>query len=517
MTPPNDLIDETQTSETPTSLDFHFDSNANANNNNNDDSDDYYSYSSQLSLPSQSPIGNMIHQASQILTDLENDQDGIPRLGHAIRRYANELADLVKHVAHDLEFQKLEQSINKSSFTQTTQTTQTLTQQQEDHQENQEKLWAQAIIQDAKLQIQSQSQSQSQLEGESFINNRPSPHCQQHSAAVTISTMDEQDIINAITSARFILLDIEEALRNISKDDAEEIADASLVVARLFLWALQNVHHQITTNIDFESETTRSINGLRTSSTINRGMQIEQLDDDFDENHNNHNNIDGKAKLKSIQHTGATAADTTRTNTRIPTHNTNQNQERIRLLWPPIGPAVISLASWGKDEATKQPILSIAIALALWPTALILAFIGIPLLAFDITLQSGYDVFQDQEIIQNMEKGAANLVQIAKLYFLISKLFLKQSIRVGKRQIERKGGVQKIVQEFGFWTLERIRNPIESFSMAFNTMKTGTGMAFEAACFVKDTVTTAATGGGGGGNGNQSAHHNDYYSYHLSV
>jgi hypothetical protein len=172
--------------------------------------------------------------------------------------------------------------------------------------------------------------------------------------------------------------------------------------------------------------------------------------------------------------------------------NRSSREERIRVLWPPIGPSILSVASWGKDEAVKHhPILSIAITMSLWPTAFILAFIGAPIIAFDYALQSGYGALEDHHapLIQNVEQGAANVVQIGKLYFLISKLMVKQSIQVGKRHIERRGGVQQVAQDGGSWALDRAIHPVESVGMAFNTLKTGTGMVVDAASFVKDVAT----------------------------
>ena len=126
--------------------------------------------------------------------------------------------------------------------------------------------------------------------------------------------------------------------------------------------------------------------------------------------------------------------------------------------------------------------------MALWPTAVVVAFIGTPILTIDYALQAGYNAVEDQPLIQNIERSAANLCQVGKLYFLVSKLMVKQSVRVGKRQIERRGGIHKVVEDLGHWTIDRVTHPIESAGMAWNTFNAGIGIVAEAISVVKDAA-----------------------------
>ena len=155
-----------------------------------------------------------------------------------------------------------------------------------------------------------------------------------------------------------------------------------------------------------------------------------------------------------------------------------------------------SAASWSREAAVKNPILSIALAMALWPAALIGAFVGAPLLAADWALQSGYNAVQDQPLVENVERGASNLFQVGKLYYLCSKLVVKQGIRVGKRQVERRGSVGKIVQDLGYWTVDRAMHPVETAGMAWNSLKWGAGAVVDGTNFVKDIATGKVSVGG---------------------
>ena len=372
-------------------------------------------------------VGDGLDHASKVLDDLE--RDGM--LGPAIRRYASDLALVVGNVARDID---CGEDNDKSS------------------QNN--KKWARAIIEDA--------QNQLALED----NIRLDKNCNmvvsqdQKSAAGLVVELNEDEIIDAMKAAKSILLDIEDALMDISVDDAEEIADVGLVVAKMFLWGLQNIQNQVVLTMIKNADESLPSSIQRNSN--DDGLVIEVLEEGGEDSENQTNSsTKRKSKLKD---------------------------NKMRVLWPPIGPAVVSVASWGKNEAVKNPILSIALGMALWPTAVVVAFIGTPILTIDYVLQSGYNLMEDQPLIKNLERSAANVCQVAKLYFLVSKLMVKQSVRVGKRQIERRGGINKVVEDLGHWTIDRVMHPVESAGMAWNTFNAGIGVVSEALSAIKDVA-----------------------------
>jgi hypothetical protein len=414
-------------------------------------------------------IGDALGHASGMLDDVE--RDGV--LGPAIKRCATDLATLVGNVARDLDCTE--------------------------ENEEERRRWARALLNDAqsqlalevgngdygngdgkgqvRLQMQTRVRIQSQTQVQGKLDNAnnssakednddkfQSPQSEElvnlndKSAAAAIVEYSEEDIIDAMSAARLILLDVEEALRNISADEAEEIADVALTVAQMFLWGLKNIQSQIVNKVSDQGDYNI------TSSSIDNTMGIEIIDDEDDEVNSNKGQNDRQRK-------------------------STLREDRLRVLWPPVGPAVISVASWGKDEAVKHPILSIAMAMALWPTAIIVAFIGTPILAVDFALQSGYNALEDQPILKNVERGAANLCQVGKLYYLVSKLMVKQSIRVGKRQLQRRGGVGKVAEGVGHWTVDRIMHPVQTAGMAWNTFRAGAGIVKDVACFMKDVAT----------------------------
>ena len=110
--------------------------------------------------------------------------------------------------------------------------------------------------------------------------------------------------------------------------------------------------------------------------------------------------------------------------------------------------------------------------------AVVLTIFGVvPILTLDYTLYTPIHICdalskqeQTQPLVHTIENGAVNenLYQVDKLYFLVSKLFVKQSIRVGKCQIKRRSGIHQIVGDASHCSVDRIRNPMESVGMDMN-------------------------------------------------
>lgn len=378
-------------------------------------------------------IGSALDQVSQLLEELENNQ----MLGSAIQRFAADLADTVGNVARDLDHGQDVQS---------------------------KKMWARAFLRDAEEQLilerEQQNLAASHELGDRDHNQSIAGAEGSMTAARAISELSEDDLVEAMNATRTILLDVEDALRNISEDDAEEIAEVGLVVAKMFLWGLQNIHGQIVPSL--------LMRGDMDKQGIVHSIDIEVLSDDGDQD------VDEKVNESQRRNMCVT-----------------KEHQRLRILWPPIGNAVGSVASWGKEKAVKNPILSIALAMTLWPAALIGAFLGGPILAADWCLQKSYDALRNQPVVEAAEMSAANIYQVGKFYFLVSKLMIKQSIRVGKRQIKRRGGLEQIAKDLGDWTIDRALHPVESVGMLWNSARWGAGKVIHGIQWMKD----AAKGG----------------------
>lgn len=273
-------------------------------------------------------------------------------------------------------------------------------------------------------------------------------------ASEAMANLTEEDIVNALSGVQTVLTDVEVALRSIDKGEARELADVGLIVAKIFLFTLQSFHQSIS-NTGFS---------CLTQSRNTESMNIEVLDEDKESTSETDN---------TNKSTGSSSAN------------------RVRVLWPPIGPEVLKVGEWGKDAVMQKPLLAIALGMVLWPCAIITVFLGFPIVAADFVIQSGYEKASQSNnpVLAKVEQGAANLCQVGYLYFLCTKLFVKQSFIIGKRQMERRGGVTQVAQDIGSFALDRAAHPVETGTSIVNGVKMGVGALWNIGSFVKDVAT----------------------------
>jgi hypothetical protein len=360
-------------------------------------------------------MGEMLSQADGALDNVEKED----MLGSAIIRGCQDLADAIGGVASHLDQQS----------------------------DGDRRLLAQACLEDAQntllLQEEEGAFSSRDTIPKGTIEKRSSSQLEQ------FSQLSEDDMMNAISVAKSLLKDVEATLRAIDQDEAEEIADVALTVARLFIASMQSIHSSISPH-DLTGATNVKSRSLEPSD------RIEILDDDYNDTESSaEEKSKSSAKKKRLDH--------------------------LRVLWPPLGPVVASACNWGKDAAAKQPFLAVALGLTMWPAAVITTMVGGPLVLADGFAQDLYNNFQDGPIIQGIERSAAQLYHTGRLNVLVCKLVGRQTFRVASRQVKRRGGVGKIAQDLGGMAVDRVTHPIETVEMAWGGISWGVGI-------LRDTV-----------------------------
>lgn len=396
-----------------------------------------------------SAVSQVLANASDLIDDLESDGT----LGPTITRCCNDLADKVAGLARELDSQS----------------------------DDERRRFARACIDDAQGQLALQH---SVVEGREVLldcgggalaasnaDKTLGSHDHTANAAEAMAALTEDDVADAITGAHTILLDVEAALRSVGQEEAEEIADVTLVVARMFVWSLQAIQMSVTAEALAGTEDERRLmDGC--SSGPGRGMDVEVLDEN--------DIVDNPSR-------GLSPSVGKKSSSREVVPN-----DRMRVLWPPVGPAVVSAGKWGADAASKKPLLSVVLGVALWPAAMLTAFVGAPVVAADFALQKGYDALSDGPLIETVERGAANIYQVGKLHFLCTKLVVKQGLRVGERQIKRHGGVGKVAQDLGGFALDRVLHPVQTACMAWDGLVWGAGALKDAGVFIKEMADSQA-------------------------
>jgi len=313
-----------------------------------------------------------------------------------------------------------------------------------------------------------------------------------------------EEMINSMSTAHTLLLDLAAALRAITLDEAQELGEVALEVAKMFVWSLRMVHSnmiQMTMSSLEDERRDKSKDGrprVTWSSSNGSGRQglgpvVEILgEEEKKDEHGVHigtppKNMSPKysPKLSPIPSSPSRLSPV-----RLSSTSSRDTQGRLRVLWPPILPAITEAGSHVVHSAKEHPLSAVAIGLTCGPAAVATAlFVAPPVLIADWAIQSSYDALSGTPVIENVERGASNACQIARLGVLCSKLVVKQGMSVGKRQIKRRGGVGKICSDVVDGAVDMAMHPFETAGMAWEGLFWMGSAARDAIGFVKESVS----------------------------
>lgn len=347
----------------------------------------------------------------------------------------------------------------------------------------------------------------------------------------TSSFQSHEEFITTLSTTHTLLLDMAAALRAISQQEAQELGEVALEVARMFVWSLGMVHSnmiQTTVSNDYQhsmndNERQEQAESIRNAAGTTKQQRVTW----FTQNTKNHElgpvvEILGEEEKRdehALNHSGSPTNNTAelRYSPRLspipssppkelfstpPVSPTNivgsrhGSGERVRVIWPPLLSAVTEASKHAACNAKEHPISAIAIGLTCGPAAIATAVIAGPsLLVADWAIQQSYDALSEHTpVIENVEKGAANALQVARLAILCSKLVVKQGIAVGERQIERRGGVGKVCSDAVGGAVDMAFHPVETTVMAWEGLFWMGGAMRDAVGFVKGTVSGGEMG-----------------------
>jgi hypothetical protein len=167
----------------------------------------------------------------------------------------------------------------------------------------------------------------------------------------------------------------------------------------------------------------------------------------------------------------------------------DRSSSRCRVLWPPVLPAIQQASHHCINQAQQHPLSAAAIGLVCGPAAITTAVImGPPVLITDWAVQSSYNAMSGTPFIETVEKAAANAVQLTKLAIICSKMAIKQGMAVGERQIQRRGGINKICCDVVDGTVDRVMHPVKTAGMAWDGLFWMGSMFGDAVGFVGEVI-----------------------------
>lgn len=449
-----------------------------------DDEDDQYREKQALRM-----FANFINTAETALNDItEREKSGHQVLGPGIVRCCEDLADEIEGVARQIR----KEHIQAAQHLEHVQSDQELNLLEEGSNNDGTEEKVSIEVKEAALALS--------------IRNSES----------TSSFQSHEEYISNLSMTHTLLLDLAAALRAISQQEAQELGEVALEVARMFVWSLHQVHGNMI-------QLTLANDSLHSDSSLDIDSHHAQRYEEFgkkailggntkprvtwsNEGSNSHGlgpvvEIFGEEERKD-EHSGTPTKKTvsfryTPQLSPIPSSPeklsssmiSSKGGERVRVIWQPLLPAITDASIHCVNSAKEHPIPAIAIGLTCGPAAIATAAIaGPPLLVADWAIQQTYDALSEHAIVQNVEKGAANALQVAKLTVLCSKLVIKQGISVGERQIERRGGVGKITSDVVGGAVDMAMHPIDTAGKAWDGLWWMGGALRDAVGFVKESM-----------------------------
>lgn len=455
-----------------------------------DDDDDQYREKQRLALQL---IANFLNTAETTLNDImERESAGQQVLGPGIVRVCHDLADEIEGVAKELRKEH-------------TRAAQHLAHAISDHELN--------LIEEGE-HGSDEDMNQSEVMG---VKNETTLALASLTNSDSVASFQSQEeFISTLSTTHTLLIDTATALRAITHQEAQELGEVALDVARMFLRSLGMIHSnmiQMTVLNDYQPQPIISHHAKERQERITlqkktvAGIPTKQNRVTwYNENTPSQNSpvieILGEEEKKDcspqkittelrysprLSHIPSSPGSSSVTITSSSGHS----WERVRVLWPPLLPAMNDAGKLCANCAKEHPIPAIAIALTCGPAAILTAaIVGPPLLAADWAIQNSYDALSEHTpMIENVEKGAASALQVARLAVLCSKLVTKQGLTVVERQIERRGGAGRICSDVVGGVVDMATHPVETACMTWGGIFWMGGALRDAVGFVKDTVS----------------------------
>ncbi|KAL3765882.1 hypothetical protein ACHAW5_002115 [Stephanodiscus triporus] len=336
-----------------------------------------------------------------------------------------------------------------------------------------------------------------------------------------VAVQSHEEFMTTLSTTHTLLLDMAAALRAVTQQEAQELGEVALEVARMFLWSLGIVHSnmiQMTVSNDYNVQSITSLEGEKTGQekvhsnqrtaagatvkrhrvTWSQGPAVEILEEEAKKDDHGLNPAEGSPTKNTAEFPYAPQLSPIPSSPgALPSSSTSSigvrhpGGERVRVLWPPLLPAAIEAGKLCSDNAQRHPIPAVVIGLTLGPAAIVTAAIaGPPLLVADWAVQTSYDALSEHTpVIENVEKGAASALQVARLAVLCSKLVAKQGMSVCERQIERRGGAGKICSDVVGGAVDMALHPIETAGMAWEGLFWIGGAVKDVVEFVQHAVS----------------------------
>jgi hypothetical protein len=257
----------------------------------------------------------------------------------------------------------------------------------------------------------------------------------------------EEQFLRALSLAPSILQDVSSSMRAITDEEAAELTEVGMTVSLIFL----SIAKGAVESVDVDGIVGEITSVESKGSKKHQEPRFERLDSD------------GNVLPDSPKKGGTKKKRTPLSSSRL------QLQRRQPLVfWPRIVPFLQSIPQRMAEDF--GPVISSLLLALMSPTLVITGFVMSPLILTDEFIHTLYENLKKKDkativkhgssSLQECEIATARALEILKLNYLITKLTVKQSFRVAKRQLKRQGGVIGIAKTASSQALDCAIHPV---------------------------------------------------------
>lgn len=288
--------------------------------------------------------------------------------------------------------------------------------------------------------------------------------------------LSEAELTEGIGATRAFLQDVGDTLLSFSRDDVEEISDVILSASRVGLQLLQGATHRALKTLLPKGEEEGEAEATGATGATGGAIVEEASEAEIAEYYRSRgleppapavDKKEDKQPAAKSEHVAKAAAPPSAR----PGGRRRFNQPRPRVLWRPLTPQVVALAKETlPQELRAHPFKTAGVVACVLPLSGVVLFClpGV-LVADHFVLQKLYGRYGPW-----VEEAVDDVVQMARLGFVVSRLSIRQVLRVTRRQIRNaQADPGRAVHDAGAWAWDAATHPVATAKAAFGLGKRG--------------------------------------------
>lgn len=297
--------------------------------------------------------------------------------------------------------------------------------------------------------------------------------------------LSEAELTEGISATRAFLQDVGDTLLSVQRDEIEEVSDVILSASRVGLQLLQRVTHRALKTLQPKGAEGQEEEEDTAAGGTGAAVVEEASEEEIAEFYR-------KRGLDPPAPSAAPAAPTKKEEKQPAAQPADLGSSkpgasrrrfnRPRILWRPLAPQVRMLPQKTLEELRDHPFKTAGVMACVAP------FSGLVIFCLPGVL------FTDHFVLQKLygrygavvEEAVDDVVQVGRLGFVVSRLALRQSYRVARRQLRKvQAEPTQAISDAGAWAWDAATHPFATATAAYGLGKQAAASALDFAGFLR--------------------------------